>query len=93
MEHGSVEEKPPGPLPVLLLGLTAVTGLVDAFSFLALGHVFVANVTGNVIFLGFALAGAGDVELTPILAAMVPFAFGALAGGRVIARRRRTTIT
>jgi uncharacterized membrane protein YoaK (UPF0700 family) len=87
MEHGSVEEKPPGPLPVLLLGLTAVTGLVDAFSFLALGHVFVANVTGNVIFLGFALAGAGDVELTPILAAMVPFAFGALAGGRVIARR------
>jgi len=87
MEHDSVEEKPPGPLPVLLLGLTAVTGLVDAFSFLALGHVFVANVTGNVIFLGFALAGAGEVPLTPILAAIVPFALGALAGGRVIARR------
>ena len=47
-----------GPLPPLLLGLTAVTGLVDAFSYLVLGHVFVANMTGNVLFLGFALAGA-----------------------------------
>src|SRR5262245_54336185 len=40
------------PLPPLLLGLTSVTGLVDAFSYLLLGHVFVANMTGNVV-LGF----------------------------------------
>ena len=46
------------PLPPLLLGLTVVTGLIDAFSYLALGRVFVANMTGNVVFLGFALAGA-----------------------------------
>jgi len=38
--------------------LTVVTGLVDAFSYLVLGHVFVANMAGNVVFLGFALAGA-----------------------------------
>jgi len=37
-----------GPLPPLLLGLTFVTGLVDAFSYLLLGHVFVASMTGNV---------------------------------------------
>jgi hypothetical protein len=47
-----------GPLPPLLLTLTVVTGLVDAVSYLGLGHVFVANMTGNVVFLGFALAGA-----------------------------------
>ena len=47
-----------GPLPPLLVGLTVVTGLVDAFSYLLLGHVFVANMTGNVVFLGFAVAGA-----------------------------------
>ena len=41
-----------------LVTLTVVTGLVDAVSYLALGHVFVANMTGNVVFLGFALAGA-----------------------------------
>jgi len=47
-----------GPLPPLLVAMTAVTGLVDAFSYLVLGHVFVANMTGNVVFLAFALAGA-----------------------------------
>ncbi|MGD1014752.1 MAG: DUF1275 family protein, partial [Acidimicrobiales bacterium] len=47
-----------GPLPSLLVVMTVVTGLVDAFSYLVLGHVFVANMTGNVVFLGFALAGA-----------------------------------
>jgi len=40
-----------GPLPPLLLSLTLLTGLVDAFSYLVLGHVFVANMTGNVVFL------------------------------------------
>jgi len=56
-------EDPHGPLSPLLLGLTVVTGLVDAFSYLVLGHVFVANMTGNVVFLGFALAGAAGTGL------------------------------
>jgi hypothetical protein len=43
-----------GPLPTLLVAMTLVTGLVDAFSYLVLGHVFVANMTGNVVFLAFA---------------------------------------
>ena len=46
-----------GPLSPLLLVLTVVTGLVDAFSYLVLGHVFVANMTGNVVFLAFAWPG------------------------------------
>src|SRR2546426_2555079 len=41
-----------------LLVLTAATGLIDAVSYLALGHVFTANMTGNVVFLAFAVAGA-----------------------------------
>jgi len=41
----------------LLLILTAVTGVVDAVSILSLGRVFVANMTGNVVFVGFAIAG------------------------------------
>ena len=59
---GSMCGEVAGPLPVLLVGLTVVTGLGDAFSFLALAHVFVANVTGNVVFLGFGLAGVGDIS-------------------------------
>jgi uncharacterized membrane protein YoaK (UPF0700 family) len=71
-----------GPLPVLLVGLTVVTGLVDAFSYLTLGHVFVANMTGNVVFLGFALAGVGDISIAASLLAVLAFALGATVGGR-----------
>jgi hypothetical protein len=72
-----------GPLPSLLLMLTVVTGVVDSVSYLAFGHVFVANMTGNVVFLGFALAGASGLSAPASLAAMGAFLLGALAGGRI----------
>src|SRR5215813_10564145 len=74
-----------GPLPLLLILLTIVTGLVDAVSYLALGHVFVANMTGNVVFLGFAVADAEDFSVPASLTAIAAFLFGALAGGRLSA--------
>jgi uncharacterized membrane protein YoaK (UPF0700 family) len=76
-------DDPHGPLPPLLLALTVVTGLVDAYSYLTLGHVFVANMTGNVVFLGFALAGASGFAVAPSLVALGAFALGALTGGRL----------
>ena len=72
---------------MLLVGLTVVTGLVDAFSYLNLGHVFVANMTGNVVFLGFGLAGAGDIAIGASLVAILAFTLGAVAGGRWARRR------
>src|SRR5262249_40604258 len=72
-----------GPLPLLLVLLTILTGLVDAVSYLALGHVFVANMTGNVVFLGFAVADAEDFSVPASLTAIAAFLFGALAGGRL----------
>ena len=75
-----------GPLPPLLVGLTLVTGLVDSFSYLLLGHVFVANMTGNVVFLGFALAGAPGFSIGASLVALAAFAAGALLGGILTAR-------
>jgi uncharacterized membrane protein YoaK (UPF0700 family) len=72
-----------GPLPRLLIGLTVVTGLVDAFSFVTLGHVFVANMTGNVVFFGFAVAGVGNVSAVASLVAVVTFTAGAALGGRL----------
>jgi uncharacterized membrane protein YoaK (UPF0700 family) len=74
-----------GPLPLLLILLTVVTGLVDAVSYLALGHVFVANMTGNVVFLGFAVVDAEDFSVPASLTAIAAFLFGALAGGRLAA--------
>ncbi len=72
-----------GPLPLLLLMLSVITGLVDAVSYLALGHVFVANMTGNIVLLGFALAGAPGLSVPASLAALAAFLLGALAGGRI----------
>jgi uncharacterized membrane protein YoaK (UPF0700 family) len=80
-----------GPLVPLLLALTVVTGLVDAFSYLELGHVFVANMTGNVVFLAFALVGAPGFSIVASVAALGAFSVGALAGGRLsgtLARHR-----
>jgi uncharacterized membrane protein YoaK (UPF0700 family) len=59
---------------------------VDAVSYLALGHVFVANMTGNVVFLGFALAGAPGVSAPAALVALAAFLMGAAAGGRIAVR-------
>jgi uncharacterized membrane protein YoaK (UPF0700 family) len=72
-----------GPLPPLMLALTLVTGFVDAYSYLVLGHVFVANMTGNVVFSGFAIAGAASFSLPASLTALAAFATGAVAGGRI----------
>jgi uncharacterized membrane protein YoaK (UPF0700 family) len=73
-----------GPLQPLLLTLTVVTGLVDAFSYLVLGHVFVANMTGNVVFLAFALVGAKGFSIGASLVALAAFATGAATSGRVV---------
>lgn len=81
------DRRPDGPLPVLLVGMTVVTGLVDAFSYLSLAHVFVANMTGNVVFLGFGLAGASDIAAGASLVAILAFTLGAAAGGRWALRR------
>jgi len=75
-----------GPLPPLLIAMTVVTGLVDAFSYLVLGHVFVANMTGNVVFLGFAVAGARGFSVPASLVALGSFWVGSVIGGRIVAR-------
>lgn len=74
---------PYGPVPPMLLALTVVSGLVDAFSYLQFYRVFLANITGNVIFLGFAVGGArGFVWWTSSLA-IIAFILGAYGAGRL----------
>lgn len=77
---------PHGPLPPLLVALTLVTGLVDAFSYLELGHVFVANMTGNVVFLAFAAGGVPGFLWWASILGIVVFLAGAYLGGRLAAR-------
>ncbi|GHJ37943.1 YoaK family protein [Streptomyces sp. TS71-3] len=78
-------------LPVLL-ALTVVSGIIDAVSFLGLGHVFTANMTGNVAVLGFAAAGSGEFSGAHALVSLGAFLAGSAAGGwaaRIFAGRAR----
>jgi uncharacterized membrane protein YoaK (UPF0700 family) len=75
-----------GNLPPLMILLTLVTGVVDAVAYLRLGHVFVANMTGNVVFLGFAAAGASGLSVVGSLLAIACFLPGGVAAGRLAAR-------
>ncbi|MFJ4777681.1 YoaK family protein [Streptomyces sp. NPDC088762] len=77
----------------LMIVLTAVTGLIEAVSLLALGPVFTAMQTGNVLFLAFGLAREGNLPALSAALSLGSFAVGVLFGARLEsageARRRR----
>lgn len=85
---------PKDPLPLVLVVLTVTTGLVDAVSVLGLGRVFTANMTGNIVFLGFAVVGTPGLSVPLYIASIAGFLVGATLGGRIgvamssISRRR-----
>jgi uncharacterized membrane protein YoaK (UPF0700 family) len=76
-----------------LLALTLTAGMIDAIAFLGLEQVFAANMTGNLIVLGLAIAGAPALSVGGPLAALAAFLLGAAASGRfdrrVESRQRR----
>lgn len=74
-----------------LLLLTFATGIVDAISVLVLGHVFVANMTGNVIFLGFWFVPGSGVDLTAAVVAFRGFVAGTILRGRLARHLGRQT--
>jgi uncharacterized membrane protein YoaK (UPF0700 family) len=81
------------PLTRALLLLTFTTGIVDAVSYLGLGRVFAANMTGNIVLLGFGVAGGANLPVLAPLVSLGAFVLGAGAGGRLAQRlseRRRS---
>jgi uncharacterized membrane protein YoaK (UPF0700 family) len=70
-------------LIVVLLVMTAATGIVDAVSYLGLGHIFTANMTGNIVLMGFRLGGTSGVSLSRSVIALFCFMLGAVAGGNL----------
>ena len=74
----------------LLVALTASTGAVDALSWLVLGKVFSAFMTGNLTFLGFRAAGAAGPSVPRVLTSVAAFAIGAALAARIVAPTRDT---
>ena len=81
----------------LLNALTVSSGAVDAISFLALGKVFTAFMTGNIAFLGMAIAnttgstiyGVAPPRVISVLAAMAAFAVGIYLATKIIRTSRQ----
>src|SRR5258708_11038862 len=71
---------------IALIALTFSTGLIDAVSFISLGHVFTANMTGNIVLLGFAVGGATGLSAARSGASLLAFMAGALFGGMINVR-------
>ena len=68
----------------LMLALTFSTGVIDAVGYLGLDRVFTGNMTGNVVILGMAIAGADDLPIVGPVIALVLFMLGALVAGRTL---------
>jgi uncharacterized membrane protein YoaK (UPF0700 family) len=69
---------------LLLVGLTLSSGAVDAISFLGLEKVFTAFMTGNVVFLGLGVAGAGGPDVLRVSASLAAFAVGVLLAVQIV---------
>ncbi|NUK00088.1 YoaK family protein [Streptomyces lunaelactis] len=78
-----METKPGLDLTSVMAVLTLATGMVEAVSLLALGPVFTAMQTGNVLFLGFALIGEGGVSAVATSLSLGAFVVGNIVGARL----------
>lgn len=70
-------------LVATMFTLTAAAGIIDAVSYLRLGHVFVANMTGNVLFIGLTLDPHSGLSPAAQVVALAGFVAGAALGGRL----------
>jgi uncharacterized membrane protein YoaK (UPF0700 family) len=83
---GLVDDERQGSLPGILTVLTLVAGIADATTILRVDHVFVANITGNIIFIGLALVGARGYSITAPLIVFASFLASAATAGALAPR-------
>lgn len=67
------------------MSLTFSSGAVDAISFLGLGRVFTANMTGNLVLLGLAVGQPAGAEALRAAASLVGFVVGVIIASRLAA--------
>jgi uncharacterized membrane protein YoaK (UPF0700 family) len=70
----------------LLITLTFGAGAVDAITYLGLGRVFTANMTGNLVLLGIAAGKRVGGEGIRALISLAAYMLGAYLGGRSVTR-------
>jgi uncharacterized membrane protein YoaK (UPF0700 family) len=69
---------------ILILFLVWVAGSVDALSYLGLGNVFTANMTGNTVLLGLSIGQGNAAAALRSLSALAGFSLGVAAGTLIV---------
>lgn len=77
------EPSPDSGLPTVLMGLTVLSGIIDAVSYLGLGRLFLGKMTGNVVVLGLSSARVPGFSVGAPVTALLAFLLGAVLGGRL----------
>jgi uncharacterized membrane protein YoaK (UPF0700 family) len=77
-----------GLVDVLLMVLAVSSGAIDSVSFLALGKVFTAFMTGNIAFLGLAIAGAPGPGIPMVLVSCFAFGLGVYIASKLLVQYR-----
>jgi uncharacterized membrane protein YoaK (UPF0700 family) len=75
---------------MLLVLLTMTSGCVDAISFLALGQVFTAAMTGNTVLFGLAVVHTGGLSVPGYAFALLGFVLGAAVGATILGLNHKT---
>ncbi|RXZ78304.1 DUF1275 domain-containing protein [Paenibacillaceae bacterium] len=66
------------------MALCLTAGIVDVIGFLELGHVFTANMTGNIVMLGMALGQSQELAVLRAVIALLGFMAGNAVGAVLI---------
>jgi uncharacterized membrane protein YoaK (UPF0700 family) len=74
---------------VLLLCMTS--GIVDVIGYLSLGHVFTANMTGNIVLLGLAIGHAEELSVLRSAIALAGFIIGTATAAVIVGGNKDKT--
>ncbi|OPH47274.1 hypothetical protein BC351_12310 [Paenibacillus ferrarius] len=73
---------------LLLLLLCLTSGIVDVIGYLGLGHIFTANMTGNIVMLGLAIGHVQGLAVLRTLTALLGFIMGNALGASIIRKKK-----
>jgi uncharacterized membrane protein YoaK (UPF0700 family) len=85
----SAPPTPESPMGVLIMILASAAGSFDAISYLGLGKVFPANMTGKTALLGLRAGEGNTAAAARAVAALVGFALGVAVCAALVERRQR----
>ncbi|ASB89478.1 UPF0700 transmembrane protein YoaK [Bacillus sonorensis] len=75
---------------IMLLLLCLTAGIVDVIGYLSIGHVFTANMTGNIVLLGLAIGHSLQKTVMYSLTALLGFIIGVIIASAIVGKQEKS---